>query len=209
MNESERQKYKTRLLQEKERLGSQISRLAEAETSKAMSDSIGELSMYDNHPADIGDELFERSKDMALRENEELLLAEVETALEKLSAGNYGICDACGQEITKERLNAIPWASKCLSCQQASDHPDSTPRPLEEELLEPPFQRTFLDRTEFNSFDGEDALQAVMRFGSSDTPQDIPGTDDYQTLFPNSNNEHQGLVEKTDAIPNQTTEKRK
>jgi len=47
-----------------------------------------------------------------------------------------------------------------------------------------------------------------MKFGSSDTPQDIPGTDDYQALFPNSN-EHQGLVEKTDAIPNQTTEKRK
>lgn len=209
MNESERQKYKTRLLQEKERLDSQISRLADAEESKAMSDSIGELSMYDNHPADIGDELFERSKDMALRENEELLLAEVETALKKLAAGNYGICETCGQKIAGERLDAIPWASKCLSCQQEAEHPDSTPRPLEEELLEPPFQRTFLDETEFNGFDGEDALQSVMKFGSSDTPQDIPGTDNYHALFPNSKDEHQGLVEKTDAIPNQTTGKRK
>ena len=51
-------------------------------------------------------------------------------------------------------------------------------------------------------FDGEDALQDVLKYGSSDTPQDLPGTHDYKELFPDSN-EHEGIVEKSDAIPAQ------
>ena len=48
-------------------------------------------------------------------------------------------------------------------------------------------------------FDGEDALQAVMRYGSSDTPQDIPGSHDYKDLFLNSD-ETAGIVDPADAI---------
>jgi DnaK suppressor protein len=43
-------------------------------------------------------------------------LADVERALEKLADGTYGICDACGEPIGEERLEAIPWATLCISC---------------------------------------------------------------------------------------------
>jgi DnaK suppressor protein len=43
-------------------------------------------------------------------------LADVERALEKLDQGTYGICDARGEPIDAERLDAIPWAVLCRSC---------------------------------------------------------------------------------------------
>lgn len=43
-------------------------------------------------------------------------LADVERALEKLADGTYGTCDACGDPIGEERLQAIPWATRCIAC---------------------------------------------------------------------------------------------
>lgn len=43
-------------------------------------------------------------------------LSDVERALEKLADGSYGGCDVCGESITAERLEAIPWAALCISC---------------------------------------------------------------------------------------------
>lgn len=197
--------YRQELEETKERLVQEISRLEETGIGDTMSDSVGELSVYDNHPADLGDELFERSKDTALRDNAHVLLEEVEAALGKMAAGTYGVCEKCGRLIGEERLDALPWATHCIACQRRDEVQDVTPRPVEEELLEPPFHRTFLDtaRFDFVGFDGEDALQAVLKYGSSDSPQDIPGSYDYKALFPNSN-EHQGIVDRVDAIPAET-----
>jgi DnaK suppressor protein len=41
-------------------------------------------------------------------------LRDVERALEKLGEGAYGVCDVCGSEIGTERLEAIPWAVRCI-----------------------------------------------------------------------------------------------
>jgi DnaK suppressor protein len=38
----------------------------------------------------------------------------VERALEKLDEGTYGSCDVCGSAIGAERLEAIPWAVRCI-----------------------------------------------------------------------------------------------
>jgi DnaK suppressor protein len=46
-------------------------------------------------------------------------LADVERALQKLADGTYGICDDCGEAIIEERLEAIPWATVCISCARA------------------------------------------------------------------------------------------
>src|SRR5215467_2227811 len=37
-------------------------------------------------------------------------LREVESALQRFSGGNYGICESCGEEISPARLKALPWA---------------------------------------------------------------------------------------------------
>jgi DnaK suppressor protein len=46
-------------------------------------------------------------------------LQDVVRALEKLDDGTYGTCDACGAPIEPDRLEAIPWASRCVACARA------------------------------------------------------------------------------------------
>ncbi len=120
MQIKELHQFKKRLEAEQTRLTAQISRLQE-DAGRSMADSLSELSLYDNHPADVGDELFERSNDRALLANEQLLLAEVEKALTRIADQTYGQCGQCGRIIPIERLQAMPWASQCLDCQQNMD----------------------------------------------------------------------------------------
>jgi RNA polymerase-binding protein DksA len=43
-------------------------------------------------------------------------LSEVEAALARIKAGNYGVCDVCETPIPKARLEALPWARLCVKC---------------------------------------------------------------------------------------------
>ncbi len=45
----------------------------------------------------------------------------VETAIKVLNDGEYGICQDCGDEINPNRLEAIPWTTLCISCQEHKD----------------------------------------------------------------------------------------
>jgi len=60
---------------------------------------------------------------IALETQEKNLLAEVEHALHKLEEGSYGICDICGQPIESGRLEALPYASQCMTCKAACKKP--------------------------------------------------------------------------------------
>ena len=42
----------------------------------------------------------------------------VEEALDRLDAGDYGICLACDEPIAEKRLRALPWARYCVACQE-------------------------------------------------------------------------------------------
>lgn len=46
------------------------------------------------------------------------MLREIERALQRVARGTYGECEACGEQISANRLKAIPWARYCLSCQE-------------------------------------------------------------------------------------------
>ncbi len=73
---------------------------------------------YGNHMADDATEAFEQAKDLALRTNAERLLAQVRDALERLDDGQYGVCEGCREPIDPARLEALPYATLCLRCQQ-------------------------------------------------------------------------------------------
>lgn len=45
----------------------------------------------------------------------------VETALARMDSGEYGICLECEQPIAARRLAAVPWASRCIACQERLD----------------------------------------------------------------------------------------
>jgi DnaK suppressor protein len=52
----------------------------------------------------------------------ESLLKSVDAALARIDAGTFGQCLNCGQEIGMKRLEAIPWARYCITCQELMDH---------------------------------------------------------------------------------------
>lgn len=122
-----------RLWQEKERLSGLIrSKRKAAEVGiKEMTD---ELSMYDQHPADLGSEIFEREKDTGILEMLENRLTQVNEALQRLKSGTYGVCLFCGNPIDPNRLRRLPSATLCLKC--ARNHQDRVGRPVEEEILD-------------------------------------------------------------------------
>jgi RNA polymerase-binding protein DksA len=108
---------KKKLVIEKERLEQELHEIIERTSHGAEIELAAEISSYDDHPADLASETFEREKDLALESNIENLLEKVNTALEKLAEGTYGICDSCQAVINPNRLEALPWASLCLNCQ--------------------------------------------------------------------------------------------
>jgi DnaK suppressor protein len=73
------------------------------------------------HPHDEGD-LSQQSHEEWLFVNrntlELKLLREVEEALQRIDQGVYGICYQCEEPISVKRLEALPWAKFCVSCQE-------------------------------------------------------------------------------------------
>ncbi|MGH8992486.1 MAG: TraR/DksA C4-type zinc finger protein, partial [Acidimicrobiia bacterium] len=82
--------------------------------SESESASISELASNDQHQGDLGTETFEREKDFSLLEQLEAELDELDRALHKLDDGTYGVCEACGEQIPPERLEAVPGARFCV-----------------------------------------------------------------------------------------------
>lgn len=198
------QEYRKRLLSEQRRLKRRIEVLEGREdggTRQAMSDSIGELSLYDNHPADISSELFERGKDIKLSEDARVILERVNEAIGLVDSGKYGICESCGQDIEKDRLDLIPYTRLCSRCQDDmyKTAPPERDRPIEEEVLGVPFGDRVRDRKS-PGIDGEDVWQDVERFGSSSGPQDMVGVLDSEEVFDEGGAETRGAVEDVELI---------
>jgi DnaK suppressor protein len=49
------------------------------------------------------------------------LLREVKAALRRIRDGSFGVCVDCEQAISPKRLLAVPWASRCVQCQDIAD----------------------------------------------------------------------------------------
>lgn len=198
MNTVEIGDFQARLLTEKRRIETELADKFDLQNS--LTDSVKELSAYDNHPADLGSETFEREKDLALYNNAHEILNRINEALERIKQGVYGICEECGRQITMARLQAVPYTSMCIACQEAEEHQRQTRiRPIEEESLSPPFGRTFLSGTEMVGMDGADIWKEVAKYGTSDTPSDLDGLTDIGEDFYNRSDE-EGIVEPVERI---------
>ena len=185
-----------RLRQEMSSLNEELKRDEEFGLGESLTDAVGELSAYDNHPADLGAETFEREKDLSLNNAKKVRLAALEEALQRIEEGNYGICLRCGRPIENERLEVLPQAVNCIGCQTQTEEekPRFLERPVEEELLAVPFARTFTPEDGENvAFDGEDAWQAVAQYGTAESPQDLGGNvDGFDEMY---SDEPRGVVE--------------
>ena len=80
-----------------------------------------ELSDYDQHPADDGSETFEAELDQTTLAILQAEAEDVQTAMQRLEEGTYGICIIGGEEIPEGRLEAIPEAIRCIEHQRIYD----------------------------------------------------------------------------------------
>ncbi|MDQ0219621.1 yteA family sporulation protein [Peribacillus cavernae] len=157
-------------------------------------DSTGELSSYDNHPGDGATELYEREKDLALYQHYQNEVQDIDNALQAIKDGSYGKCRECGKEIPFERLEALPTTLFCV--EHTPSQETSHNRPVEEEVLMPPFGQFDLDEKNENvAYDAEDSWQDVASYGTSETPSDLTvPTGHYNDMYEESE-ENVGYVE--------------
>lgn len=193
-------RHKLQLQQLKKDLVGQTEVTEGLQEHEGLRDSTQELSVIDNHPADVASENYERSKDISLHEKNQLVLKKVEEALDKLESGRYGRCENCAREIPEDRLDAVPYAEFCLECKKESEGvPHDYPRPIEEGGLTPPFSRTYMEgKDDYTGYDGEDTWQDVGKYNR------LPHV--YYENTEDESEERIGLVEDTDRISNEEYE---
>jgi RNA polymerase-binding protein DksA len=110
---------KTALLEERERVTHAIEYLQE-ENPGSLEDETGDVAP-DNHLGDMATATFDRELDYTLEENAEAVLAAIDAALARIEGGTYGECQNCGRNIAPERLEAIPWATRCIECKRKEE----------------------------------------------------------------------------------------
>jgi len=76
----------------------------------------------------MGTDAMEREKAFLFASSEGKLLYEVDQALRRLYRNEFGICAACGKDIGKARLEAIPHVTLCVSCQEKQEKETHTAR---------------------------------------------------------------------------------
>jgi DnaK suppressor protein len=107
---------KAQLLEEKEDLEKNISRIARP-LDKAEGDYETNFEDIGTDKDDNATEVDQYTGNISVEATLEKKLQEVIDALERIEKGTYGICENCNQEISIERLRANPSAKTCIKCQ--------------------------------------------------------------------------------------------
>jgi len=90
------------------------------QTMAKMRVGMDEMAGEESLPPDIADRAcLESGRNFALlmRERDRQALASIREALARIDAGEYGICEECGEDIAVARLSAQPMATLCVHCQ--------------------------------------------------------------------------------------------
>jgi RNA polymerase-binding protein DksA len=102
------------LLEEQVNLRQQLANLVG--TSQEVNVGLG------NHMAEDATAAFDQATMVSLRRGQELALAQIDQALQRIVIGTYGRCERCNEEIDFARLKAIPHATLCMACQKMVEH---------------------------------------------------------------------------------------
>jgi RNA polymerase-binding protein DksA len=114
-------RFREILVEERQRVLDAISYLHE-ETPGSLADQTEEIvGTSDNHLGETATATLDREIDYSLEENSEHVLHAIESALERIENGTFGICETCGQPISEERLEAIPYATQCIDCRRKGE----------------------------------------------------------------------------------------
>ncbi|KAB3535269.1 conjugal transfer protein TraR [Alkaliphilus pronyensis] len=207
MNKEKLSHFKKRLLEERADTLKTLQQMEDHNGKNAsMKEYTEELSAYDNHPADLGTEMFMAEMQGNLENHERYHLTEIDRALNKIEEGTYGDCNICGKAIPEERLEILPEANICMDCGKNKLPIESMQgdrgRPVEEKLLKHSFSRRNMDGRDYTGFDGEDTYQAVAKFNEVKNDPSFSTMDNYMVF----DDDTPGALQEVEKVTNEQYE---
>jgi DnaK suppressor protein len=88
------------------------------DNQKPLSDSMIDTNTRQGDLADQANGNNEVHIHLKLKQTDAKILIAIEEAIQRVEAGTYGLCRDCGDQISKARLEAIPWTRVCISCKE-------------------------------------------------------------------------------------------
>ena len=73
------------------------------------------------HMADVATDMYDREFNLSLASGERQIVQQIDSALDRIAKGTYGICIKTGKRISEQRLKAGPYAEYCLEAQEEMD----------------------------------------------------------------------------------------
>ena len=113
MNKKDLKKFKDILIEQK----TKMEQLAEVQKEQGVSLSVDDLP----DEVDLASSESDQSMTLRLRDRERFLLRKIDSMLEKIEDGTYGICESCGEEIGLKRLEARPVTDLCIRCKEEQE----------------------------------------------------------------------------------------
>lgn len=121
MDTKQKERFQNVLAEMSARLRGDVDSLTKQSQSPSGGHGTGEITNIPHHIGDMGTDEYLQGLNNTLLENEEYVTKEVRSALDRLDDGTFGICEACGEQITEERLEAIPYTRYCVTCAERLD----------------------------------------------------------------------------------------
>ncbi len=75
------------------------------------------------NPEEDGTDAFMRLQTLEQVSSQHQIIANINEALRAIEKGTYGVCDTCGELISKQRLAVLPFAKNCIKCQSEMERP--------------------------------------------------------------------------------------
>lgn len=108
-------KQKTALEAEREEYLGQAQSLRDEAEQMAQDAEPGDT-QFDDESGEGGTANVDREHNLRLVSQAMAVVDEIDHALAKMEKGTYGLCEHCGKQIAKPRLEALPFASLCVDC---------------------------------------------------------------------------------------------
>ncbi len=115
MNTEEMERFRQLIMKKKADIFSQLGYL------RTVNENPAKTSSNPLHVEDEVSDTIEREIAYNLAHREENSLKHLNEALERISKGTYGVCQTCGEDISKFRLEAVPHATQCIKCQSKEE----------------------------------------------------------------------------------------
>jgi len=117
LNKKERERYRNKLLKKKDEIVDKISETINE--SKEVESGIAQ------DVADKAESSYTKEFLLSLTNTEREQLLLIDDALKRIDKKELGICQRCGKDIIKKRLDAVPWTSYCIDCQEIEEEESS------------------------------------------------------------------------------------